>query len=307
MTAAHMGVILPTARPVVTLQPSHKSALAMSRAQFLAHHAQNYNSDERARPPADKLFIGVCILHAGWGGSGSESERRKTADGPGGKREKKHTIIPYLRRRVTTKSSPLPPPLPPSPPSEGGEAFLLLRRRGCRRPGHKNDSTGWWELPGGEVGEDDFCVSAAAARLVNEQTGLRVVKITGALGEMRYARRSRGVMGRRREGRVLWWDDEDEDEGYEGYEGSGDSSKGGRDSGYGRKGEEKGSDRELVRECLQLNFTALVEDPAQAVLRSGDHDAIAWVDLRSARMSLAAGLPLSSSASFLREEEEYFF
>ncbi|KAI1636299.1 hypothetical protein F4809DRAFT_641696 [Biscogniauxia mediterranea] len=300
-----MAVILPAARPAVALQPSHKSALAMSRAQFLAaHHAQNHSSGGgRARPPADRLFVGVCILRAG---SGSESEREKretsTTDGPAGKREKKYyTIIPpppLLRRMPTRLYSP-PSSSPSSSSSsssspEGGEALLLLRRR-CRRrrhhyPGCKNAPGGGdsgWELPGGEVGEDDFCVSAAAARLVGEQTGLRVAKITGALGETRYVRRSgsrKSITGkggggsRRGEGVLLWWDDDEEED----------------------------DDGQLARECLQLNFTALVEDPDKAVLRSGDHDAMAWTDLGSARMALAAG-PTLSSSSLGDEEEVYFF
>ncbi|KAI1804302.1 hypothetical protein F4811DRAFT_552967 [Daldinia bambusicola] len=57
---------------------------------------------------------------------------------------------------------------------------------------------GMWELPGGKVLDGDFCISAAVARRVAEQTGLQVVRVLGALQDVR----------RVVEVRILDWDDD---------------------------------------------------------------------------------------------------
>lgn len=65
-----------------------------------------------------------------------------------------------------------------------------------------------WELPGGEVGDDDFCISAAAERLLRENTGLRITKMMVMLPDVRW----------REELKVLLWEDEDESDEDEGNE-----------------------------------------------------------------------------------------
>ncbi|OTB07916.1 hypothetical protein M426DRAFT_19469 [Hypoxylon sp. CI-4A] len=69
------------------------------------------------------------------------------------------------------------------------------RERGTRGGG---SGSGIWELPGGKVRESDFCISAAVARRVAEQTGLRVVRVLGALQDVR----------RVSETRILDWDED---------------------------------------------------------------------------------------------------
>ncbi|KAI1739976.1 hypothetical protein F4680DRAFT_448587 [Xylaria scruposa] len=84
-------------------------------------------------------------------------------------------------------------------------AVLLLRRspRWWRRRiftsvGGRH-SAGEWELPGGKVESDDFCISAAIERLVREKTGLRVTKIMYMLSDLRW----------REEVKVLLWEEDE--------------------------------------------------------------------------------------------------
>ncbi|KAI3320466.1 hypothetical protein HD806DRAFT_524803 [Xylariaceae sp. AK1471] len=69
---------------------------------------------------------------------------------------------------------------------------ILLLRRSLRRWQRTLSTTserqraGDWELPGGEVKEGDFCISAAIERLVREQTGLRVTKVLEMLEDVRW-------------------------------------------------------------------------------------------------------------------------
>ncbi|KAI1326675.1 hypothetical protein F5Y16DRAFT_374285 [Xylariaceae sp. FL0255] len=85
-------------------------------------------------------------------------------------------------------------------------AVLLLRR--TPRWWHQymapsdRQRGGYWELPGGKMEDDDFCISAAIERLVREQTGLRVTKILGLLDELRWST----------DVKELLWEDEDEDD-----------------------------------------------------------------------------------------------
>ncbi|KAI0554270.1 hypothetical protein F4679DRAFT_352306 [Xylaria curta] len=102
-------------------------------------------------------------------------------------------------------------------------AVLLLRRspRWWRRRiftsvGGRHGA-GEWELPGGKVENDDFCISAAVERLVREKTGLRVTKIMYMLSDVRW----------REELKILLWEEEDET----GKSTSGDSNEEEGDSG----------------------------------------------------------------------------
>ncbi|KAI1503285.1 hypothetical protein F5X99DRAFT_110073 [Biscogniauxia marginata] len=137
-------------------------------------------------------------------------------------------------------------------------SVLLLRRspRWQQHPGN-------WELPGGKVGDGDFCISAAVARLVSEESGLKVTKILGALRETRHVNRIK----------ILEWDDD-------------------KDVAVAQVSDEGSSEfnrRELRKECLQLNFTVLVDDVEDAVLMSKNHDGMVWVNL-----SRVEGLQMSS-------------
>ncbi|KAI0856737.1 hypothetical protein F4860DRAFT_518509 [Xylaria cubensis] len=104
-------------------------------------------------------------------------------------------------------------------------AVLLLRRspRWWRRRiftsvGGRH-SAGEWELPGGKVENDDFCISAAIERLVREKTGLRVTKIMFMLSDVRW----------REERKVLLWEEEEAGKSTT----SGDSNEDGDSNGDG--------------------------------------------------------------------------
>ncbi|KAI1277716.1 hypothetical protein F5Y07DRAFT_398270 [Xylaria sp. FL0933] len=102
-------------------------------------------------------------------------------------------------------------------------AVLLLRRspRWWRRrvftSAAGRQAAGEWELPGGRVEDDDFCISAAIERLVRKKIGLRVTKIMVMLGSVRWRedlkvlRWPRGVRGGTR-GDSTEGDDEDDDD-----------------------------------------------------------------------------------------------
>jgi ADP-ribose pyrophosphatase YjhB (NUDIX family) len=87
-------------------------------------------------------------------------------------------------------------------------AVLLLRRSPdwWQQQRHLSTSEGErvedWELPGGKVRENDFCISSAIERLVREQTGLRVTKIMEMLQDIRWTT----------EVKVLLWDEDDDDD-----------------------------------------------------------------------------------------------
>ncbi|TRX91216.1 hypothetical protein FHL15_007821 [Xylaria flabelliformis] len=109
-------------------------------------------------------------------------------------------------------------------------AVLLLRRspRWWRRRiftsvGGRHGA-GEWELPGGKVENDDFCISAAIERLVREKTGLRVTKIMFMLSDVRW----------REELKVLLWEEEEEEDKEAEKSTSGDSNENGnRDNSDG--------------------------------------------------------------------------
>jgi hypothetical protein len=65
----------------------------------------------------------------------------------------------------------------------------------------EREQPGDWDLPGGEVRDDDFCISTAIERLVREQTALRVTKVLEMLGALRWTT----------EMKVLLWDEEDDE------------------------------------------------------------------------------------------------
>ncbi|KAI1435097.1 hypothetical protein GGR50DRAFT_344230 [Xylaria sp. CBS 124048] len=135
-----------------TLLPSQKAILAMSRAQYIASldAAAKASRQGRNEGVVDGVLVGVCIFRL---------------DG--------RTLQP---------------------------AVLLLRRspRWWRKQerdretreidtlGHEGEAVaGDWELPGGRVEEEDFCISSALERLVREKTGLRVTRIMEMLREIR--------------------------------------------------------------------------------------------------------------------------
>ncbi|KAI1121016.1 hypothetical protein F5Y10DRAFT_110332 [Nemania abortiva] len=145
-----------------SLLPSQKKVLAMSRAQYLASLGD----------PTAKQAVSV------------EQQTQGEASGPA---DKLSVGVCVFRLDGATLSP----------------AVLLLRRSPAWWRAHVFSSAvgrqgaGEWELPGGKVAHDDFCISTAVERLVREQTGLRVIKIMGMLSEVRW----------RAELKVLLWEE----------------------------------------------------------------------------------------------------
>ncbi|KAI8625629.1 hypothetical protein F5Y19DRAFT_261264 [Xylariaceae sp. FL1651] len=153
-----------------TLLPSHKAILAMSRAQYFAH-LHSPSQDERNPTSSPNLSDDDDSI-----------SDQSLAD--------KVSVGVCIFRLDGRTSRP---------------AVLLLRRSPRWWHHHMSASerrqAGNWELPGGKVKDDDFCISYAIERLVMEQTGLKVVKIVGILKEISWSR----------EIKVLLWDEEDAD------------------------------------------------------------------------------------------------
>ncbi|KAI1454885.1 hypothetical protein F4805DRAFT_460259 [Annulohypoxylon moriforme] len=299
-----------------TLSHAQKTVLAMSRAQYL--------DAIRASRPADKLYVGVCIFRmdthssrpsvlllrrsCAAGASGSESSSAATSA---------TTVTTAAAAPVYRRESRRNRQLGNN--GNNGERGA----RGGSGNGNRNEDggrggSGVWELPGGKVRETDFCISAAVARRVAEQTGLRVVRVLGALQDVRHVS----------EVRILDWDDdgvgiftgdrrtsvdgESNDSstdlslsildgatltsgtGTDSPGGSGGSSSGGGGFG-GRYLHRSASRREpihnpqlvLRRECLQLNYAVLVQSHEELSVRSRDHDEMVW-----ASFSRAEALPM---------------
>ncbi|KAI1451155.1 hypothetical protein F5Y02DRAFT_412797 [Annulohypoxylon stygium] len=288
-----------------TLSHAQKTVLAMSRAQFL--------DAIRASRPADKLYVGVCIFRmdahssrpsvlllrrscaaVSSSASTSASETSSVANSAMTVTSGLMTGAPVLRRE-----------------SRRGRQFGENWNRG----GERDAEVGVWELPGGKVRDTDFCISAAVARRVLEQTGLRVVRVLGALQDVRHVS----------EVRILDWDDDGVGI-FTGNQGSRNSVGGrsndsstdlsmsmldgatltsgtGTDSGSisgsgsirGRGIYRSASRREPVhnpqlvlrRECLQLNYAVLVQSHEELSIRSNDHDEMVW-----ASFSRASALPM---------------
>ncbi|KAI0512823.1 hypothetical protein F5B22DRAFT_657659 [Xylaria bambusicola] len=126
------------------------------------------------------LFVGVCIFRLD--------------------RETLQPAVLLIRRR--------------EPKSPGCCAFATTKTRaatGCEEAGRQKEKqrrknrrqthvVGEWELPGGRVVDDDFCISAAVDRLVRRMLGLKVTKIMVMLSSMEWSYEDR-VSGWRRGGR----------------------------------------------------------------------------------------------------------
>ncbi|KAI0382772.1 hypothetical protein F5Y04DRAFT_43452 [Hypomontagnella monticulosa] len=210
-----------------TLSHAQKTVLAMSRAQFL-------EAIRAAARPADKLYVGVCIFRmdahssrpsvlllrrSGSGhGAGGAAEECADADpttpttptsiatsstattgtvssassrwGRGGREKARQHQHNY-----STGSNSGSGGINNGSRTENGDG---LSERGFREEPRTSRTAGMWELPGGKVREGDFCISAAVARRVAEQTGLRVVRVLGALQDVR----------RVVEVRILDWDED---------------------------------------------------------------------------------------------------
>ncbi|KAI0435961.1 hypothetical protein F4803DRAFT_567249 [Xylaria telfairii] len=163
------------------LLPSQKAIIAMSCAQYLAYLRPSTEDGSQATSSAPN----------------SEKDEEETKRNPAqpiisSKHTDKLSVGVCIFRLDGQTLSP---------------AVLLLRRspRWWRRrilaSGGGRDGAGEWELPGGKVEDDDFCISAAIDRLVREKTGLRVTKIMAMLSDVR----------RREELKVLLWEDDVDD------------------------------------------------------------------------------------------------
>ncbi|KAI0805347.1 hypothetical protein GGR55DRAFT_656494 [Xylaria sp. FL0064] len=156
-----------------SLLPSQKAVLAMSRAQFLAYlrcaPADRVQSKSISNRVRDKNGYGD-------GPSTRITTNNKDQLGNIGLVDKLLVGVCIFRLDRET--------LQP--------AVLLLRRspRWWRRrvftSAAGRQAAGEWELPGGKVEDDDFCISAAIERLVREKIGLRVTKIMVMLGSVRW-------------------------------------------------------------------------------------------------------------------------
>ncbi|KAI2612031.1 uncharacterized protein GGS25DRAFT_103034 [Hypoxylon fragiforme] len=213
-----------------TLSHAQKTVLAMSRAQYL-------DAIRHARP-ADKLYVGVCIFRMDThssrpsvlllrrsGSCGSAASSGYTAaeysdNGNGNNAYYTHTTARTPTSTEFSSSShwgngnsqqAKQQPRNSNPGTSAydmGEVVEGGRRRsypgdggggnGNSSRGRNVNGSGTWELPGGKVRDGDFCISAAVARQVAHQTGLRVARVIGALQDVR----------RVRQVRILDWDDD---------------------------------------------------------------------------------------------------
>ncbi|KAI0908648.1 hypothetical protein F4823DRAFT_483522 [Ustulina deusta] len=171
-----------------SLLPSQKAILAMSRAQCLAYLRSSSADGVRGMSILDRTGTkdgdgdGTCTRIA---------KDNKDPAGNTGPADKLSVGVCIFRLDKET--------LRP--------AALLLRRspRWWRRrvftSAAGRQAAGEWELPGGKVEDDDFCISAAIERLVREKIGLRVTKIMVMLSGMRW----------RAELKVLLWKEDGAD------------------------------------------------------------------------------------------------
>ncbi|KAI0844836.1 hypothetical protein F5Y00DRAFT_247795 [Daldinia vernicosa] len=188
-----------------TLSHAQKSVLAMSRAQYL--------EAIRATRPADKLYVGVCIFRMDAHSSRPSVLLLRRSDTPEAAPYAKSPVTPGSPTTTTTTTIAT---TTTTTTTSTAAAFSTSPYSRWRRQHHKRDDNGvgrevegegeyWtrrnggmWELPGGKVRDGDFCISAAVAGRVAEQTGLRVVRVLGALQDVR----------RVAEVRILDWDDD---------------------------------------------------------------------------------------------------
>ncbi|KAI4863934.1 hypothetical protein F4820DRAFT_353220 [Hypoxylon rubiginosum] len=276
-----------------TLSHAQKTDLAMSRAQYL--------DAIRTTRPADKLYVGVCIFKMD-----AHSSRP--------------SVLLLRRSASPAAANPVATPArsasrwqrrskPQQQHNSSSESSSWAGREGEERSWGGDDG-GCWELPGGKVRDGDFCISAAVARRVAEQTGLRVVRVLGALQDVR----------RTSELRILDWDNEGvnmfaEDDpaadilldgatltssttttplttstattapttpttlgsGGTSSNSTGTSTSSGRSSNRDWRRSPLHSPRLVLRrECVQLNYAVLVTGHADLAVRGGDHDELVW-------------------------------
>ncbi|KAI1763053.1 hypothetical protein GGR53DRAFT_387142 [Hypoxylon sp. FL1150] len=284
-----------------TLSHAQKTVLAMSRAQYL--------DAIRSVKPADKLYVGVCIFKMD-----PHSSRP--------------SVLLLRRSPAAAASNPI------SGPTNSASRWRRRRSKAHHQQGSSTGSSSrevrgeWfasggggggddgdgggresgggdgarnatlcWELPGGKVRDGDFCISAAVARRVAEQTGLRVVRVLGALQDVR----------RMSEVRILDWDDDGVNifaddpavipDILDGAtltssttpttpttpstlgSGSGSGSGSNRDS---RRSPMHSPQLVLRKECLQLNYAVLVQSHDDLAVRSAEHDELVWASFSRA-------------------------
>ncbi|KAI2636563.1 hypothetical protein GGS26DRAFT_500596 [Hypomontagnella submonticulosa] len=316
-----------------TLSHAQKTVLAMSRAQFL-------EAIRAAARPADKLYVGVCIFRmdahssrpsvlllrrsgsrhasglaaecaASVGANdvntpttptGTMDSANSTATGTfpsgstsrwgrGSRDRSKQNQHQHHHNSVS---------------SDGNGSIRTdsnddLSERGLRGESRTARTAGMWELPGGKVREGDFCISAAVARRVAEQTGLRVVRVLGALQDVR----------RVAEVRILDWDDDgvgiftNNGRGSAsnlsvldgatltsaagspaGSSVSGSTATSGYGYGYGggvsRRSPIHNPQLVLRKEYLQLNYAVLVQSYDDLSIRTREHDELVWASFSRA-------------------------
>ncbi|KAI2615253.1 hypothetical protein GGR54DRAFT_304086 [Hypoxylon sp. NC1633] len=258
-----------------TLSHAQKTVLAMSRAQYL--------DAIRATRPADKLYVGVCIFRMD-----AHSSRPS---------------VLLLRRSASSAPSSISSNVSPSSTTSATTTSSRWRKSHHNRQSRQQNSNTWgegedgesdgggggvggiWELPGGKVREGDFCISAAVARRVAEQTGLRVVRVLGALQDLR----------RLSEVRILDWDNDgvgifssgdmmDMLDGATLTSASGGSSGGSSSGSTSRRSPIHSPQLVLRKECLQLNYAVLVQSHEDLAIRSRDHDELVWASFSRAEM-----------------------
>ncbi|KAI1306642.1 hypothetical protein F5Y03DRAFT_136529 [Xylaria venustula] len=166
-----------------SLLPSEKDIIAMSRSQFLAHLRSS--STDGAHIPEIRVLDNKGRRR---GIRGNGVYTRIAADTDGGPAVDKLSVGVCIFRLDRETLRP---------------AALLLRRSQrwwrCRvftSATAESEAPGEWELPGGRVEDDDFCLSAAIERLVREELGLRVTKIMVMLSSVKW----------KAELKVLLWD-----------------------------------------------------------------------------------------------------
>ncbi|KAI0138728.1 hypothetical protein F4776DRAFT_67494 [Hypoxylon sp. NC0597] len=260
-----------------TLSHAQKSVLAMSRAQFL--DAIRYTR------PADKLYVGVCIFRMDAHSSRPSVLLLRRSDSEAAAASSSASESSHAYATTPTTPSTI--------------TSLWSNGRQDRLQQHSNGSTaaergnGVWELPGGKVRDSDFCISAALARRVVEQTGLRVVRVLGALQDVR----------RICEVRILDWDDDGvgiftggdgsnlsvldgatltSGTNSSGVSGSSISSGSGNRSGISRRSPIHNPQLILRKECLQLNYAVLVQSHEGLAIQSKEHDELVWASFSRA-------------------------
>ncbi|KAI0887649.1 uncharacterized protein GGS22DRAFT_157749 [Annulohypoxylon maeteangense] len=294
-----------------TLSHAQKTVLAMSRAQYL--------DAIRASRPADKLYVGVCIFRMDTHSSRpSVLLLRRSRTTASGSESSSSSSAATSATTVTTAASPVFRRETRRNRQLGDNRERGIRGGAGNGSGNRNANgngigSGVWELPGGKVRDSDFCISAAVARRVVEQTGLRVVRVLGALQDVRHVSEVRildwdddgmGIFTSERRGSV---DGESNDsstdlsmsilDGATLTSGTGtDSPSGSSNGGFGGRSLRRSASRRepihnpqlvLRRDCLQLNYAVLVQSHEDLGIRSRDHDELVW-----ASFSRAEALPM---------------